>query len=489
MEIHLKNVGIVRDSTIKLDGLTIVAGKNNSGKTTVGKALYSLIDAVDNINMRATTDKQYYLARCIDDVWGILRRFFQLPYQYSKSISHALENFPAIRSLLSRMNPRGGRYHKDIINLFYDLLDELGRLDVSTFHLESMDKELLHYLGVKEETADINVFFNERISKAIEELQKCLSTINSDDSLNNYATASLNRTLRTEFSKQIQPVRGCEEASLIELVEDQVFSFRLCIEGDRIKADDAPISFGSQFKRAFFVDDPFVLDGSIYTARPRYNMAELENESLYGSWLNVDRIVPHAQKLNTILHAHVAQTVFEEALAEESYMRIKKMMDEILPGTFQFSDDGDSYVKEGKKLSVANLATGSKMFAIIKLLLEKGLLDNETILILDEPEAHLHPQWQNSFAEIIVMLVKELGVNVLLTTHSSNFLLALDAYMRKYKIQDKTNFYQTKTLDDATVDYECVNDDISSIYADFLDFLSEVKVLRDIYLMNDEDEE
>jgi predicted ATPase len=122
------------------------------------------------------------------------------------------------------------------------------------------------------------------------------------------------------------------------------------------------------------------------------------------------------------------------------------------------------------------------MFSIIKLLLEKGNLNDDTMLILDEPEAHLHPEWQNSFAEMIVLLVKELGVNILLTTHSSNFVLALDAYMRKYEIETLTNFYRTKFNESGLVDYECINDNINLIYQDFLQYLSEVKVLRNKYL-------
>ena len=77
------------------------------------------------------------------------------------------------------------------------------------------------------------------------------------------------------------------------------------------------------------------------------------------------------------------------------------------------------------------------------------------MLILDEPEAHLHPAWQNLFAEVIVLLVRELGVNILLTTHSSNFVLALDAYMRKYSIEEKTNFYQASRQREKRID--CLN--------------------------------
>ena len=124
---------------------------------------------------------------------------------------------------------------------------------------------------------------------------------------------------------------------------------------------------------------------------------------------------------------------------------------------------------------------------MIKILLEKGELDSTTMLILDEPEAHLHPMWQNSFAEIIVLLVKELGVNILLTTHSPNFVLALDAYMREYDIAQQTNFYQTHTLSDGFVQYYCVNDDMGTIYQDFMQYLSEVKMLRNRCLYNAEE--
>ena len=130
------------------------------------------------------------------------------------------------------------------------------------------------------------------------------------------------------------------------------------------------------------------------------------------------------------------------------------------------------------------MATGSKMFSILKILLERGEIDEATLLIFDEPEAHLHPSWQNKFAEIIVMLVKFLNVGVLLTSHSPNFVLAIDAYMRKYDIANKTNFYKTDTLSDGFVKYTNQNDDLGQIYSDFTKYLSEVKALRDKYFNN-----
>ena len=49
-------------------------------------------------------------------------------------------------------------------------------------------------------------------------------------------------------------------------------------------------------------------------------------------------------------------------------------------------------------------------------------------------------------------------------------------------INQRTNFYQTRSTGDGFVEYECVNDDMGRIYQDFLQYLSEVKQLRNLYM-------
>lgn len=82
-----------------------------------------------------------------------------------------------------------------------------------------------------------------------------------------------------------------------------------------------------------------------------------------------------------------------------------------------------AYRAEGLQgnLKMINLSTGMKNFVILKQLLQNGSIDENGIVILDEPEIHLHPEWQLKFAEIIVLLQIEFGVHVLLNTHSPYF--------------------------------------------------------------------
>ena len=53
MTITLNNIGMIREANVKVDGLTVIAGENDTGKSTLGKALLAIIQA-DNIAKRKT---------------------------------------------------------------------------------------------------------------------------------------------------------------------------------------------------------------------------------------------------------------------------------------------------------------------------------------------------------------------------------------------------------------------------------------------------
>jgi predicted ATP-dependent endonuclease of OLD family len=57
MELRLKNIGTIEDSNIKLNGLTVIAGENDTGKSTLGKVLFALIKA-DNIAFKQNATMQ-----------------------------------------------------------------------------------------------------------------------------------------------------------------------------------------------------------------------------------------------------------------------------------------------------------------------------------------------------------------------------------------------------------------------------------------------
>ena len=50
MEIILKNIGKVKEANIKIDGITVIAGENNTGKSTISKSLYAVFNTFYKIN-------------------------------------------------------------------------------------------------------------------------------------------------------------------------------------------------------------------------------------------------------------------------------------------------------------------------------------------------------------------------------------------------------------------------------------------------------
>ena len=45
MRLYLKNIGMIKEADVKLDGLTVIAGENDTGKSTIGKSLFALAKA------------------------------------------------------------------------------------------------------------------------------------------------------------------------------------------------------------------------------------------------------------------------------------------------------------------------------------------------------------------------------------------------------------------------------------------------------------
>lgn len=467
MNIRLKNIGIIQDSTIDINGLTVITGKNNSGKTTVGKVLYSLIDSVSNIKYKFINDRYYYAVSQLE------RACECFPFHLSIRRGREYIKNECIRIFFT------GEYDDEVspdkIDLFLsDVISELEVFDISQDPYDYILERFRRPSSFKRENTYEK--FEDYKKEALSILSATREYIISDPELINYAKQSINLTLALEFNGQIQPVTLENVKSYIEINNNDEACFKINIENNEISDSDDIVYWNSPYKSVYFIDNPFILDEPAFRKKNKYTTNNT-------SFVNESRIVTHDNKLKFILNSSHSNSIFEEGVIDERYKYVKEKIDAILPGKFILKDGERMYVNDNVSLNSGNLATGSKMFSIIKILLERGEIDENTLLILDEPESHLHPQWQNLFVEIMVLLVKELGCHVLLTTHSSHFMLAVDAYMRKYNITDLCNFYQTESIEGGTyVAYNRVNDSLNLIYEDFVSYLSEIKLLRNKYL-------
>lgn len=123
----------------------------------------------------------------------------------------------------------------------------------------------------------------------------------------------------------------------------------------------------------------------------------------------------------------------------------------MIDGSFNFNNRGLIELKhENQTFDLPNTSAGLKSIGILQLLLENRKLKENSYLIMDEPEVHLHPEWQVKLAKILVLLVKDLNVNLFINSHSPQFIEAIEVYSIKYGLKDETNFYLTEKDENST---------------------------------------
>ena len=136
-------------------------------------------------------------------------------------------------------------------------------------------------------------------------------------------------------------------------------------------------------------------------------------------------------------------------------------------------------------LNLNSISAGLKSFVILKQLLLNGELKEKDVIVLDEPEIHLHPEWQMKYAEIIVCLQKEFDFSIVVTTHSSHFMEALELYSKKYGISDKGHYYLAKHYNSGTKFLD-VTESTGEIYKEMVEPSLSLDVLREeLYSEND----
>lgn len=151
--------------------------------------------------------------------------------------------------------------------------------------------------------------------------------------------------------------------------------------------------------------------------------------------------------------------------AKEQGIDISQTIAEIIKGNFKQNVTGDFYFqRESKEIQLLNTATGIKYFGILQTLSKNNHLHKNQILILDEPEVHLHPKWQLELAKVIAYLYEQ-GVKIVVNSHSPYMIEALQRFTKK---GENVNFY---LADNSKI--EKVNDSNSETLEEIFKKLSE----------------
>ena len=407
MSIEIKKFGKIKEALIETNGLTVIAGHNDTGKSTIGKLLYSIIksqisfpDLYDKLTNKKTLQE-------------LLNPFFELISDLDiKENNSLLEKLSAVRfNLYSSLY--GNEVDDNLPNKIFNIIDEcktkytLKESAIST--LAQIKKKY------KQEADDTQKF-------------RLIVEYFLNDTFNNNLNNSVTKD-PAEISYNYKEIT----ISNIKIENDSIASAFFAKKHRFISYVDS-----------VFIDSPMYLEKG-HNSKTAY-VADLKNK------------IEQAQaKLSNSNDTNITTTILD--ILDHAIFSYNESFNE-LEYTVQ---------KDAKALKISNIASGSKSFGILYLLLKTEIIKKDTLIILDEPENHLHPEWQILYANILVALVSD-GYHILLSSHSPTFIQALSYYTNQLNVEkSKVNFYLAKKIDNENYsNISNVSDDIDKIFNNLL---------------------
>lgn len=412
MKLTIHNFAKIESAELHLDGMTVICGDNNTGKSTVGKVLAMLFEVfADQEKKVFESRKQKYNSILL---YRLRNPRLDLNYLEEKKFAERITD--------------GSLSGDELIAFLRKMLTDNDELEL----VHSVVKKIMEVRAIPDSELKRQIAHN------------CFEDV---------------------FFLQHLPLGGNYTGDTELILNCHGSTIKMTFQRDAVELPVLENDIDVHH-HAFFIDSTDVLD---YV-------------NGYGL------MAPHHSGLNRVVIETINSKIENGRKNEnaiDDYLVNAKIKDiyEKLTTTL----DGDFVLESGRmvfhednmpaNLEITNLSKGMKAFALLQLLLKEHVLQQEDVLILDEPEIHLHPAWQVLYAEILVLLQRSFNLTVLLTTHSSYFLEAIQLYSRKYHQEKKLHIYQSSVQSNKASIKE-LDSKATDIYASFLMPLDTLQELR-----------
>ena len=377
MELKIRNVGKIDSADIEIKGITIIAGLNGTGKSTVSRSLFAMFHSFSNISRKINWEKQY----------AIEKLFFSSNY---------------------------------FLEIYFINERDKSIEEISAILAGKTDKKNVYDILVR--------YFNnhELVEEVIDEIIKINSATN--ESLQNEIVSEI---FLDEFNGYITNIRSHKDSRIELKIRDFEIKVLFDYNNELLEVKEKK----ELAHEIVYIDDPFIIDS--------HNFSKKDVEWSFLSRTG-EKITNHRMSLLSHYANTKNLTLIDRANLKDKLKVIYKKINDTLGSDmslFETDKDGISGSKRTRGLSLDSLSSGMKTFYLIKSLIDNGTIVQNGTLILDEPEVHLHPDWQVTLAEVIVLLQREMGLHILINTHSPYFLRAIEVFSGKYDTEDVVKYY------------------------------------------------
>ena len=407
LHLEIKRFGKILYANIEINKINVIGGVNSSGKSTASKLLYCFLKA-------NTLNRLDYVKKDAISGMNTIINIMANPTPYG---DHGLPNRFSMdddfREILSEYKEAKSKFHEkkgmfEIAGVFEDII----------MHTD----DLITVILKNEED------YSPKIVKSILESE----SLSRFDGVSNFYGNSFNCSIINGFKHYRNEVlankKEYEDYDDFEFFKDDLGGFYSSKGNFDFLTDVFYIDIFSIFDMKF--EDPRYREHIQYLMK---NLSDSDDSDDSDTEINMVQ-----EKVLKIIKGH-----FDKHRKSFSFVP-KKGNENLKPHTITLKDKTIELPPRRKEFSTDNVSSGIKQIGVIELLLANHKLKPGTFLILDEPEVNLHPTWQFHFAEILVLLAKELDVVIYLNSHSPMFIEAMDAFTEYYDMEDDINYYMTE---------------------------------------------
>lgn len=409
VEVTINKFKAVNKADIQLNGITVLSGVNSSGKSTISKLLYYTFKYANEFE----TIVKEIVEEKLDNIDGLA---FRLSYE-SQALGDENNELRKIFSIYRSTEISLERKEEALLKLLQksrDVLNLQSQEDSGRFSRKRYIQILKNLLNTKEDKS-LDDLFDEVIAQ-IKDLFDRAKKLNE-----NRDYEVFRHFLENQIGASIDSV----------CINEYGYPF--------VGTDVKTIPIMEYIQQVIYVDTPVIVGA--------------DSELATDYWYDLDSFL---QKKPA-----TSKKAFNEIM--ESIIRGKASYDEDTIRTYRY------HRMDGKVFNLFDSATGIKSFSILQMLLNNGSINKNTLLIIDEPEAHLHPQWIVEYARLIVLMHKHIGTKFFLASHSTDFVSAIKYIATKENCLESLSYYLSEEDKDNpyTYNYRSLNTDIEPIFESF----------------------
>lgn len=417
MKLQLQNILKVASADIELGGLTVITGENDSGKSSIGKVLFSLLKATNNVKQ--------------------VDKFKTLQFVNSHLLS--------IKRLFSRYNHQN---LQDIQSISIDLVEK--NLTVEELS-ETLKKEAVECGFTNRQAAILNDKFTQ-IQQNLSELENPVLAVKREFDI----------ISRSEFMEPLSSY-GTTHSSIYfhdDTTDADGSDISLTFENGKIS--NIKLWGDSSIEDITYVESPVYLhildtlrmSSSVPTKSFRGMSNSLQKGNIpYHLGDMAEKILNTAEDLPGLFRSNSYQLQLDE---------IRRL----IGGNFTVDEKTKQlyFLRNGISIPAVSVASGIKSFGVLLRLLQTDSISTSKMLVLDEPEIHLHPEWQISFCQFIVELVAK-GIPIVVSSHSPYFIQGLRYFAAAKGIEKDVVYYMAEQNQDSRLSsFKDVTNDLNQVF-------------------------